>query len=129
MTFSQHGELVRNSAEDIGVYDAVEELGQERQRHAVGGQHGVVRMVCRIGHGSPGLHQRLPRHIRRDHPAPTGTGDVPPRPPATGSQIEETLVRRESQALDQVLRLVDGGEPVEADFMSQCVPFDASRQA
>ena len=84
MTFSQHGELVVNSAKNVCVNDAFEDFWAKRQGPAVGCGDFVCSISCVF---LLRFEQGLPGYICRHEPTSGWPYHIASGPPAAGTYL------------------------------------------
>jgi hypothetical protein len=121
---SQHGELGRQSSEDVGVDDGVEGLRPKWQAASAGHNR------ARSGGGAVGgrsmlgaAHSRK-REVSHNHLAAGLPGKIQARPTTSCADTEEPIGGGESEAVAELVRLIDGGVAVPAVVTAEHSAFD-----
>ena len=119
VAFSQHGELVWDSTECVGMNSGVEVARRKRQCATVRGDE--PRVIPKSA--SPHIRARIPQGVQRDvaadEVAREPLGDVESGPAVTAADFQEAAAGGRRQGIAKRVCLFDGRESVQADFMAE----------
>ena len=119
--FSQHGECVADSAEDVGVHDRVTGARSQRQGASVAAQYPCGPSTLRA-------RQRLPGQVGADQTTPQLCSDVQTRPPSSGTEVQQPVAETDLEMATQITRLRHRRIAVQPDIVPEGVQLDPVRR-
>ena len=114
VAFSQHGELVQDSAEHVRVNDRVKAAGPKRQHAAISRDH--VGFFFEITFGSK---QGVEGNVARHEAASAGLCKIGSRPPMSCPDVQQAGSRRQREVVTEGPGLLNRRVTVEADLMTE----------
>ncbi len=127
VALSQHGELVWDSTECIGVYRGVEVAGRKWQGATVSGDEPGVTREWTSRDIRLRLTQGVEWNVAADEVAFEPLRDVESRPSVTAPDFQETAAGGWGQNVAQRVCLLDRREAVLADFVAEDGALDSTR--